>query len=73
MNKEIMARKVRGIKLSSEEEQAIQELADQNGMNFSEYVRKASLGEINIPNKRLEEMFMEIRNEIRKLADKKQK
>lgn len=68
------ARKQKGIKFSEEEEKQIQELADQNGMTFSEYVRRASLGEIQVPNENIEQMFQEIRDELRilrKLSDKK--
>ena len=64
------ARKTKGIKFSSEEEAIIQELAEQHGMNFSEYVRRASLGEINIPNERIEKLFKEIRDELRKINKK---
>ncbi len=63
-------RKIESIRFSDEEKEIVSSFAEKHGMNFSEYVRRAAMGDIPIQNDRIEKMFEEIRGELKKLTKK---
>lgn len=58
------------VRLTEEEEKAAKQLAEKHGMIYSEYVRRAVLGELVSKSEQLE-MLEEIRDFVRKATELK--
>ena len=63
-------RKTVTVRFSDEELKAAKLLAEKHGIEFSEFVRRASTGDL-IPESEQYQLLKEIRDEVRKLAGRK--
>lgn len=64
------ARKPITIRFSDEELEAAKSLAEKHGIEFSEFVRRASTGDL-IPESEQYGLLKEIRDEVKKIASRK--
>ncbi len=64
------ARKIVAVRFSDEELEVAKKLAEEHGIDFPEFIRLASTGNLT-PESEQNKLLKEIRDEVKKLADSK--